>query len=295
MSTTAQVLKARHWSELGEPTTLVYHKLTKETHPDTNTDPKAVEAFQHLMVLWKERNTKPKLDVILSTRNGFEFQRTNSGEFLYTVSSKSDNDLLIRAENGYRLLEATSNPLFFPALAGKRHSPDGRAALQLDLPDGNWWLLSDFPTLGGRDIVWIAKRVLVALIIASEKTNMIHGDVNAANVLVNPAEHGVLLSGWGGQVKRGEKLIIKPYHTEALLDKKVGSGWLDRRATATMFEGFNLKEPALVKYFKYIKDTHVTTREALRLLEVAAQEAFGAPKFNKLEEPKSPQNLRKRF
>ena len=79
---------------------------------------------------------------------------------------------------------------------------DARDALVLRQPVGYWGTLADVRAhhAGGlrdaRHAVWLWRRVLEVLAYV-HGAGWTHGDLRASHWLVNPADHGVLLVGWG--------------------------------------------------------------------------------------------------
>lgn len=76
---------------------------------------------------------------------------------------------------------------------------DGRTWSAYRLPEGLHTLRevrAAYPAgLDGRDWAWMARRILIAIGAAGQP----NGDVNQDTVLIHPEQHGVVLTGWGGQ------------------------------------------------------------------------------------------------
>ncbi|MBW4718376.1 adenylate cyclase [Saccharothrix obliqua] len=63
-----------------------------------------------------------------------------------------------------------------------------------------------FPAgLDGRDWAWMHRRLLRA-VAGAHRAGLVHGAIVADNVLVHPAQHGVVLAGWSFAVEEGQPL-----------------------------------------------------------------------------------------
>jgi hypothetical protein len=69
------------------------------------------------------------------------------------------------------------------------------------------------PTLDGRHLAWIFKRLLTVLGF-SHRQNLIHGAVLPCHALIHAAGHGLQLAGWGRSVAVGQRIRTVParYH-----------------------------------------------------------------------------------
>ena len=65
------------------------------------------------------------------------------------------------------------------------------------------------PTLDGRHLAWVFKRVLTILGF-SHRQNTVHGAVLPCHVLIHPALHGLQLVGWGHSVAAGRRIRTLP-------------------------------------------------------------------------------------
>ncbi len=61
------------------------------------------------------------------------------------------------------------------------------------------------PRLDGRHLAWIGKRLLTVLGFA-HRQGLVHGAVLPCHVLLDPANHGLQLVGWGHSARLGERL-----------------------------------------------------------------------------------------
>ncbi|MFI9011077.1 adenylate cyclase [Actinosynnema sp. NPDC053489] len=58
--------------------------------------------------------------------------------------------------------------------------------------------------LDGRDYAWMHRRLLRA-VAGAHRTGLVHGAITPDNVLVHPAQHGIVLVGWSFAVTTGER------------------------------------------------------------------------------------------
>jgi serine/threonine protein kinase len=65
------------------------------------------------------------------------------------------------------------------------------------------------PTLDGRHLAWIFKRLLTVLGFC-HRQNIIHGAVLPCHVLIHAAGHGLQLVGWGRSVTAGQRITTVP-------------------------------------------------------------------------------------
>jgi len=166
---------------------------------------------------------------------------------------------------------------------GPTDGPAGaRDALVLRHPVGYWGTLADVQAHhpGGlrdaRHAVWLWRRVLEVLAYV-HGAGWTHGDLQASHWLVNPADHGVLLVGWGlarrgGQVARD--LMQSAWTLRALLHgHSDGPPPLGPRVPA----------PIASLLQRASEDAAWCARHGAaqidRQLATAAREAFGRPQF----------------
>ncbi|GGP77748.1 protein kinase family protein [Saccharothrix coeruleofusca] len=60
--------------------------------------------------------------------------------------------------------------------------------------------------LDGRDYAWMHRRLLRA-VAGAHRIGLVHGAIVPENVLVHPAQHGIVLVGWSFSVERGQRLL----------------------------------------------------------------------------------------
>lgn len=104
----------------------------------------------------------------------------------------------------------------FPALIDTFAYRDGtvtrRACVQTGYPLSAWWSLAEVRALrprdiGGRDMAWIFRRVLMALGVAHDM-GIVHGAVVPANILIRPEDHRVVLLDWAASVTTNTPLQL---------------------------------------------------------------------------------------
>lgn len=159
---------------------------------------------------------------------------------------------------------------------------EARDALVLRHPVGYWGTLADVQAHhpGGlrdaRHAVWLWRRVLEVLAYV-HGAGWTHGDLQASHWLVNPADHGVLLVGWGlarrgGHVARD--LMQSAWTLRALLHgDSDGPPPLDPRVPAPI--------AGLLQRASEDRDwcARHGAAEIDRQLAAAARQAFGRPQF----------------
>jgi hypothetical protein len=125
------------------------------------------------------------------------------------VAAYITDDPLVRVEvarqagAGTQVLEFVQD-----ALAAQRMDAFVPTLLETAVTDGHRWVAYRLPAglrslrevhdaypggLDGRDWAWMARRILMTLTAA----NRTHGGLSLDTVLVHPADHGVMLTGWG--------------------------------------------------------------------------------------------------
>jgi hypothetical protein len=166
-------------------------------------------------------------------------------------------------------------------------------------PAEKWWSIAELRKvhtngINPRDVAWIFKRLLIALELA-ESNRLVHCNVTPSHVLVQPELHALMLVGWAGAVKGGEKpKIISPderwgYHND-VLEKKPMDTYVDL-SMAGFVGNWALCEyyrqvPKMSRFFDglkrgIIKDVDVVRRAYNELLF----DQFGAPKFHSMATP----------
>ena len=159
---------------------------------------------------------------------------------------------------------------------------DARDALVLREPVGYWGTLADVQAhhAGGlrdaRHAVWLWRRVLEVLAYV-HGAGWTHGDLRASHWLVNPADHGVLLVGWG-LARRGaavaRDLMQSAWTLRALLHGDGdGPPPLDPRVPAPLADLLRRASEDAAWCAQH------GAAEIDRQLAAAARQAFGRPQF----------------
>lgn len=255
-----------------------FRQGARKVHPDVNSDPRAEEAFMRLSELYDQREGHGSNRVLYNER-GFTFERTPAGAFLYSMSYPDDSDLYKQATSAMVALQGAEKPAFFPEFVHRHHDAENnRVAAEVKWAEGDWWMLNDFGELHPRDVVWIGKRLFLALHLAHQQ-GVIHADINDSAVLINPEEHGVVLHAWGASVKRGKPLQIRPVHganTWSVGDEELDI-WL---AAKTLIQ----HAPHVGSVYKFLdnatRGSRGTSLNMMHELSAAAEADFGPPQFH---------------
>ena len=189
-----------------------YRTLARALHPDRNPSRhEATAAFQRLTKLWQARTGS--LFARGDIANLYE-----KGPLLEKVARRPvDNDLLDREAEVLRRLAAGVEPkhraylpelvdgyaLEDPATGARRRVNvlrrlDGYVSLAdvtRAYPDG----------VDPRDAAWMWRRLLVAIGLA-HRLGVVHGAVLPGHVLIEPAQHGLVLVDWCYAVETGAKV-----------------------------------------------------------------------------------------
>jgi hypothetical protein len=182
-----------------------YRRLARLTHPDANAGSRrATAAFARLAALWQRWQGGPgALAAAGDIANLYEHERG----LLKLVRDPADNDLLDREAAALTRLHAAGDTRFLPYVPAlierQRHQDPATGALRRANLIGR---LDGFVTLadvhaaypGGvdpRDAAWMWRRLLVAAGFA-HRAGVIHAAVVPEHVLIDPAEHGLVLVDW---------------------------------------------------------------------------------------------------
>lgn len=146
--------------------------------------------------------------------------------------------------------------------------------------------------LDGRDIVWILKRLLVAVGNAHER-GIIHANIQPHSVLVSPDLHGVILKDWEYSVEKGNNLVaIWPkfetwYSTSVLQKDKAADENLDIRLVANTMLSLSDKSSLPAPLLEFLKRKMVQMKEGPKTasfliteLARAAEESYGPPAYH---------------
>lgn len=224
----------------------VYQRLLHIAHPDMYGDEqmkiKANSAFIRLNELWEAFNKHPlgnKLNDSSTIRTkkheyslGEKFYDADGVSYYFATydagheravivipSEVQDNDLIENYSASLNKLKKEVNKkyeAFFPKyIEAFRFKINGQVKqlLAYSQPSNLFTLKQihdEYPEgLHGRDLAWIFKRLLVA-IGNTHEVGIVHGGINLDAVLIEPDQHGVLLTSWQYSVAKGEPLTALP-------------------------------------------------------------------------------------
>lgn len=249
MQTLENILQAKTPQELfGDKTKAqrAYQRLLHLAHPDMYGDAEmkklANSAFIHLNELWEAFNKHPlgnhatDTTTIKTKRHeytlGLKFYDADGVSYYFATydaghekavivipSTAQDNDLIENYSMALNKLKKEVNKkygAFFPTyLEAFKFKINGqiKQLLAYGQPDNLFTLKQiqdEYPEgLHGRDLAWIFKRLLVA-IGNTHEIGLVHGGINLDSILIEPDEHGVLLTSWQYAVVKGEPLTALP-------------------------------------------------------------------------------------
>lgn len=265
MPTVDQILKARTWRDLNANRSDI-KSLRKSMHPDVNHDPKAHDAFIRLNELFRKADIETRYATGLRIGGIIEWRPQPS--FL---------DLHKNALTAMEKLSRTKGSLFLPVVDEATSD-----SYSVNLGSG-WYLLDDFDSIDARSTVWIAKRMLAAIIYFGD---ILHGDINSANVLIHPEMHGLIIEGWQASVRAGTPLICKPSYAPT---KYLGGAPADQQLSVAQ------AMDVLTKRFSddsLLSELYVENRLSPQSpaalfdkIDKTAQKLFGPNKFHKLDKP----------
>jgi len=331
MQTLKNILDAKSPKELfgeGKNTQRAYQRLLHLSHPDMYGDEDmkktANAAFIRLNELWESFNHVAKNSVeaeTIKTRRheytlGEKFYDADGVTYFFATydagyekaiivipSAAQDNDLI---ENYSAMLHKLKNEVdpkysaFFPFfLEAFKFKINGQVKqlLAYSQPENLFTLKQvkeEYPEgIHGRDIAWIFKRVLVAIGNAHDK-NIIHGGINLDSILIEPDQHGVLLTSWQYAVNNGDALQALPSSYKAnypdyIFEKKPAKNELDiSLAAKTMMDLMGPDAPKqLVAFFKGCQiNTLPSAAELLYEFDVLLERVYGEKKFHQFFMPK---------
>lgn len=300
MLTIPEIISSHRWEDLystdQNEARKQYRAYVRIVHPDVNDDPQASAAFIKVQRYYALAQTgvkssttsKPSTAVkILLEDDVFTLTKVE-GKLFWFVRNAKDNDLVQHIPQLLETLKATRGAVFFPQVGTPLKDAKGRSGVQVNYPERTW-SLSHFHDIADRNIVWIFKRILVALILTQE-SGYVHGNLSAKSILIIPEDHGLLLDNWGYAVKQGQKLKIKPesYVPDRYLKGSVADSWVDIASSADLMlqMGVSNMHPRLKNFFTALKKyTAADPAQILQEFEELTVEVFGAPRFNVLEVP----------
>jgi len=182
-----------------------YRRLARLTHPDACPgDGRAAAAFAKLAALW--RRYGEEYGPLAARGDIANLYRVRPG-LLKLVRDPADNDLMRREATALTQLRAEVEPrlrAYFPRLVQTRRRQEPGSGIQRHANVIGWLpgfvslaqVSAAFPAgVDARDAAWMWRRLLVA-IGAAHRAGIIHGAVLPEHVLIQPAEHGLVLIDW---------------------------------------------------------------------------------------------------
>lgn len=220
-----------------------YRRLARVTHPDRNGGSIAAhEAFVALEALW--RLCKAMLDAGVYGKASGRPVTVRTKDRAYTLLGRTgrspvadvflcswddqmgyakvvrrprDNDLMKAEARTLAAVRSGIDDRYAPFLprfvdtVGIRQS--GGVVLQANVferTDGNWHTLqqviSRYPNgIDARDMAWMFRRLL-AILAAAHAAGFVHGAVLPGSVMIEPEQHGLILTDWVFSVREGGKV-----------------------------------------------------------------------------------------
>ena len=182
-----------------------YRRLARLTHPDACPgDRRAAAAFAKLAALW--RRYGEECGPLVARGDIANLYRVRPG-LLKLARDPADNDLMRREAAALTQLRAEAEPrlrAYFPRLVQTRRRQEPGSGIQRHANVIGWLpgfvslaeVSAAFPAgVDARDAAWMWRRLLVA-IGAAHRAGIIHGAVLPEHVLIQPAEHGLVLIDW---------------------------------------------------------------------------------------------------
>jgi Protein kinase domain len=183
----------------------MYRQLARAVHPDTHPGNAAEAAFKRLTGL---RDAHSNGDESLIARGDIaNLYRAGPGLIAKIPRDPADSDLIRTEAKSLRTLATEADPklaAFYPRLAGtaRQKDPATGAVRQVNTIGE----LEGFVTLAAvqaaypagldpRDAAWMWRRLLAALG-GAHRAGLVHGAVVPTNVLIHPAEHGLVIADW---------------------------------------------------------------------------------------------------
>ena len=266
MPTVDQILKARTWRDLDASRSDI-KSLRKSMHPDVNHDPKAHDAFIRLNELFSKADIETRYATGLRIGGTIEWRPKSSFVDLHENALKAM----------VKLRKTGDGSVFFPHVLESNET-----AYSARLGKG-WYLLDDFDSLDSRTTVWLAKRLLAAIIYAG---TTIHGDINASNILVNPEQHGLIIEGWHASVSAGDSLICNPAYAPT---KYLGGAKADEYLSVAQAMAALTAKAKPDKLLKELYEENKLAPMGPALLfykiEDVSKKLYGPNKFHKLDKP----------
>lgn len=300
----------------------VFKRFARKCHPDMYEDSLkdlAEKAFKHLTDL-KEKVTgtakKPRSSGIKTKKHDYDlgspvwskddvhivypatYDAGHVNCFFSITKDPRDADLTENAVAALKKLDEVPEQYrkFFPELVESFRYRDeatgvDRPIIVTDRIDG-FRPLSDvkkvYPKgIGGRDVAWIFRRMLVAIGNAHD-IGLIHGAPTVDAFQIHDDQHGIILGNWHYSVQDGQPLKAVPsdwadlYPTYALTKEPVGYKLDIEIAAKTATELLNRDEPR--QLFAFFKGCTLTsTPPASKLMaefDALLLRLYGSPRFN---------------
>jgi len=240
-----RILQARTARELfaGADAEILYKKLQRQVHPDLNQTrlADATAAFVRLNELYKKLSTgnattfttKKATWTVLDDvwrASGVRYRAVDKTEdtwVAYVATTQATGPFVEGHRNLENLtkdlleddqLNGTTHRYFFPRVMDKFKLGDQKKearVLSAELPDTRWFPLSSWTSIDPKDIAWIARRVLIALDLVHSK-GFVHGSPHLEAIIIEPAQHGVMLKDWQYSVRKGDPIqLIDPQAKDA--------------------------------------------------------------------------------
>ncbi|MEH1098608.1 serine/threonine protein kinase [Micromonospora sp. CPCC 205561] len=238
-----------------------YRELVAALHPDRTqaadaaVRADATDAYVRVTTRWRARQAPVlgdyRLGRLAHSGDLADLYDVGDDRLLKLPRRPTDNDLMAREAHALRTLAEHGDPRYLPYVPRLveefRHSDAATGAerrvnvlatapglhdlteVRRAYPDG----------LDARDVAWMWRRLLVALGLA-HRAGVVHGAVLPPHVLIEPAEHGVVLVDWccsvtgGGAVPALVPGYEKWYPAEVLAKGPCGPGTDIATATACM-------------------------------------------------------------
>lgn len=206
----------------------VYRRLTRRVHPDTfppEWRDRATAAFAQLELFWAQLNgrAKPSPAATFTTKlhtwvlgslvtrgdiaNLYQLFKDDDTYYAKIVRSPRNNALIVREATVIERLNSElpdPYPSFYPTLVDSFKHRDTRTgkdrqAVVLQRLEGFYSLrevMDRYPQgLDPRDLAWMARRLWAALANAHH-LEIAHCAVTPENVMIHPADHGLVLLDW---------------------------------------------------------------------------------------------------
>lgn len=298
----------------------IYKKLARKCHPDmfqsTTDKERAEKAFVHLAGLKNKTNSTSPTGVIKTKKHEYHLGNVVSTNEVFTnykatydaghesaslafLKSPKDTDLAESYSSSLKKLKEVPEKYraFYPSLlenfryknpsTHKDHSVIATKDIEGFQPLSN--VLSVYPNgIGGRDVAWIFRRMLVAVGNAHD-IGLVHGAPTLDAFLINAELHGIILSEWQYSTEVGSSLKAVPQNYKNIypdyaLQKESVSGRLDTYILAETASALlaNNEPRQLFAFFKGCKLSNTPNASVLLAdFDKLLLRIYGKPKFSK--------------